>query len=187
MRPSTGTASPASRPIPTVSGRDGSSGRWAGRRDSGPPQACPRLPARRRSSWSRFSDATRSSVADKRELGTLVPECAKYDRTVHRVAGLGVSPGHWAHTEPVPHGERAVQHEIRVGLRVTPRCRPARPPTQPIKKEGTASSPQTDGPPPYRSGSGGSCRMWSSSGLIHCWRVYPPGCRGLIAVTPHRT
>jgi hypothetical protein len=27
---------------------------------------------------------------------------------VHWVSGLGVSPGHWAHREPTPHGERAV-------------------------------------------------------------------------------
>jgi hypothetical protein len=27
---------------------------------------------------------------------------------VHWVGGLGVSPGHWAHREPAPHGELAV-------------------------------------------------------------------------------
>ena len=27
---------------------------------------------------------------------------------VHWVSGLGVSPGHWAHREPAPHGEPAI-------------------------------------------------------------------------------
>jgi hypothetical protein len=28
---------------------------------------------------------------------------------LHWIVGLGVSPGHWAHREPAPHGEPAVQ------------------------------------------------------------------------------
>jgi hypothetical protein len=41
----------------------------------------------------------------ERELGQLVLDCSDCGRTVHWVAGLGVSPGHWAHREPAPHGE----------------------------------------------------------------------------------
>ena len=44
----------------------------------------------------------------ERELGTWVPNCSKCGLDVHWVAGLGVSPGHWAHREPAPHGEPAV-------------------------------------------------------------------------------
>jgi hypothetical protein len=44
----------------------------------------------------------------ERELGRLVLDCSDCGRTVHWVAGLGVSPGHWAHREPAPHHESAV-------------------------------------------------------------------------------
>ena len=43
----------------------------------------------------------------ERELETWVPNCAKCGLDVHWVGGLGVSPGHWAHAEPAPHGEPA--------------------------------------------------------------------------------
>ena len=42
----------------------------------------------------------------ERELGTFVLDCSR-SQTVHWVAGLGVSPGHWSHREPAPHGEPA--------------------------------------------------------------------------------
>lgn len=38
----------------------------------------------------------------ERELGQLVLDCSSCGRTVHWVAGLGVTPGHWAHREPAP-------------------------------------------------------------------------------------
>jgi hypothetical protein len=41
----------------------------------------------------------------ERELGRLVLDCSKCGRLVHWVSGLGVTPGHWAHREPAPHGE----------------------------------------------------------------------------------
>ena len=44
----------------------------------------------------------------ERELETWVPNCTKCGLDVHWVAGLGISPGHWAHAEPAPHGEPAV-------------------------------------------------------------------------------
>ena len=34
--------------------------------------------------------------------------CPRCGLDVHCVSGLGVSPGHWAHREPAPHGEQAV-------------------------------------------------------------------------------
>jgi hypothetical protein len=45
----------------------------------------------------------------ERELVKVVLDCSNCARTVHWVAGLGVSPGHRAHREPAPHGEPAVQ------------------------------------------------------------------------------
>jgi hypothetical protein len=45
----------------------------------------------------------------ERELGTWVPNCKKCGLDVHWIAGLGVSPGHWAHREPAPHGEPVVE------------------------------------------------------------------------------
>jgi hypothetical protein len=44
----------------------------------------------------------------ERELEQLVLDCPSCGRTVHWVAGLGVSPGHWGHREPAPHGDPAV-------------------------------------------------------------------------------
>jgi len=44
----------------------------------------------------------------ERELETWVPNCTRCGLDVHWVSGLGVSPGHWAHREPAPHGEPAV-------------------------------------------------------------------------------
>jgi hypothetical protein len=44
----------------------------------------------------------------ERELETFVLDCGDCSLTVHWVAGLGVTPGHWAHREPAPHGEPAV-------------------------------------------------------------------------------
>jgi hypothetical protein len=40
----------------------------------------------------------------ERELGRLVLHCTDCGRTVHWVSGLSVTPGHWAHREPAPHG-----------------------------------------------------------------------------------
>jgi hypothetical protein len=48
------------------------------------------------------------SGSASRELETWVPNCTKCGLDVHWVAGLGVSPGHWAHREPAPHGEPTV-------------------------------------------------------------------------------
>ena len=39
---------------------------------------------------------------------TIVINCSKCGLDVHWVGGLGVTPGHWAHAEPAPHGEPAV-------------------------------------------------------------------------------
>ena len=44
----------------------------------------------------------------ERELGRLVLPCTACGQRVHWVAGLGVSPGHYAHREPAPHGEPTV-------------------------------------------------------------------------------
>lgn len=41
----------------------------------------------------------------ERELGRLVLHCSACGQGVHWVAGLGVTPGHWAAIEsPAPHG-----------------------------------------------------------------------------------
>jgi len=44
----------------------------------------------------------------ERELEDFSLNCKKCGLDVHWVSGLGVSPGHWAHREPAPHGEPAV-------------------------------------------------------------------------------
>jgi hypothetical protein len=44
----------------------------------------------------------------ERELGTFVLNCSRCGLDVHWVEGHGVSPGHWAHREPAPHGEPVV-------------------------------------------------------------------------------
>jgi hypothetical protein len=45
----------------------------------------------------------------ERELEDFVLNCSKCGLDVHWVSGLGITPGHWAHREPAPHGEPAVQ------------------------------------------------------------------------------
>jgi hypothetical protein len=50
----------------------------------------------------------------ERELETWVPNCTKCGLDVHWVSGLGVSPGHWAHAEPAPHGETAVYASLQL-------------------------------------------------------------------------
>jgi hypothetical protein len=45
----------------------------------------------------------------ERELGQLVLDCSSCGRTVHWIAGLGATPGHWAHREPAPHHEAALE------------------------------------------------------------------------------
>jgi hypothetical protein len=45
----------------------------------------------------------------ERELEDFVLNCSKCGLDVHWVSGLGVSPGHWAHREPAPHGEPAIE------------------------------------------------------------------------------
>jgi hypothetical protein len=44
----------------------------------------------------------------ERELEDFSLNCSKCGLDVHWVSGLGVSPGHWAHREPAPHGEPEV-------------------------------------------------------------------------------
>ena len=44
----------------------------------------------------------------ERELGQLVLDCSSCGQTVHWIAGLGVTPGHWAHMEPAQHHEPVV-------------------------------------------------------------------------------
>jgi hypothetical protein len=44
----------------------------------------------------------------ERELEDFSLNCSKCGLDVHWVSGLGVSPGHWAHREPAPHGEPSV-------------------------------------------------------------------------------
>jgi len=44
----------------------------------------------------------------ERELQDLSLNCSKCGLDVHWVSGLGVTPGHWSHAEPAPHGEPAV-------------------------------------------------------------------------------
>jgi hypothetical protein len=44
----------------------------------------------------------------ERELEDFSLNCSKCGLDVHWVGGLGVSPGHWAHREPAPHGEPVV-------------------------------------------------------------------------------
>jgi hypothetical protein len=44
----------------------------------------------------------------ERELEDFVLNCENCGLDVHWVSGLGVSPGHWAHREPAPHGEPLV-------------------------------------------------------------------------------
>ena len=40
-----------------------------------------------------------------RELEDFSLNCSKCGLDVHWVSGLGITPGHWAHAEPAPHGE----------------------------------------------------------------------------------
>jgi hypothetical protein len=44
----------------------------------------------------------------ERELGRLVLHCTACGQRVHWVSGVGVSPGHWGHRFPAPHGEPVV-------------------------------------------------------------------------------
>ena len=44
----------------------------------------------------------------ERELGRLVLRLHGLRQWVHWVAGLGVTPGHWAHREPAPHSKPIV-------------------------------------------------------------------------------
>ena len=44
----------------------------------------------------------------ERELEDFVLNCSKCGLDVHWVSGLGITPGHWAHREPAPHGDPAV-------------------------------------------------------------------------------
>jgi hypothetical protein len=56
----------------------------------------------------------------ERELETWVPNCTKCGLDVHWVSGLGVTPGHWAHREPAPHGEPAGQTTNRGHRGISP-------------------------------------------------------------------
>jgi hypothetical protein len=42
------------------------------------------------------------------ELEDFSLNCSKCGLDVHWISGLGVTPGHWAHREPAPHGEPTV-------------------------------------------------------------------------------
>jgi hypothetical protein len=44
----------------------------------------------------------------ERELEDFSVNCSKCGLDGHRVSGLGITPGHWAHREPARHGEPAV-------------------------------------------------------------------------------
>jgi len=44
----------------------------------------------------------------ERELEDFSLNCTKCGLDVHWVSGLGITPGHWAHREPAPHGEPMV-------------------------------------------------------------------------------
>jgi hypothetical protein len=44
----------------------------------------------------------------ERELEDFSLDCSKCGLDVHWVSGLGITPGHWAHREPAPHGEPAI-------------------------------------------------------------------------------
>jgi hypothetical protein len=44
----------------------------------------------------------------ERELEDFSLNCTKCGLDVHWVSGLGITPGHWSHAEPAPHGEPAV-------------------------------------------------------------------------------
>ena len=48
----------------------------------------------------------------ERELGQLVLDCTDCGQTGHWVAGLGSTPGHWAHREPASHHEPALEVTI---------------------------------------------------------------------------
>jgi hypothetical protein len=50
----------------------------------------------------------------ERELETWSLNCTKCGLDVHWVSGLGVSPGHWAHREPAPHGEPRCSAELLI-------------------------------------------------------------------------
>ena len=44
----------------------------------------------------------------ERELEDFSLNCTRCGLDVHWVSGIGVTPGHWGHREPAPHGEPAV-------------------------------------------------------------------------------
>jgi hypothetical protein len=44
----------------------------------------------------------------ERQLEDFSLNCTKCGLHVHWDSGLGVTPGHWGHREPAPHGEPAV-------------------------------------------------------------------------------
>jgi hypothetical protein len=44
----------------------------------------------------------------ERELEDFSLNCTKCGLDVHWIGGLGITPGHWSHAEPAPHGEPAV-------------------------------------------------------------------------------
>jgi hypothetical protein len=56
-------------------------------------------------------------AALERELGELVVDCSDCGRTVHWVTGLGVTPGHWAHREPAPHGQPSLESRPNAAAR----------------------------------------------------------------------
>jgi hypothetical protein len=47
--------------------------------------------------------------AMEEQLERLVLDFSECGPRVHRVSGLGATPGHWAHRDPAPHGEATLQ------------------------------------------------------------------------------
>lgn len=79
--------------------------RWSMRLST--PASTALIPSRVRAKMLRL-ELLKVKAALKRELGQLVLDCTACGQTIHWVAGLGVSPGHWGHREPAPHHEPVV-------------------------------------------------------------------------------
>ena len=59
--------------------------------------------------WQRTSlVSSLTGSTSRREISPKVLDCTSCSLTVDWVAGLGVTPGHWAHRDPAPHGDPAV-------------------------------------------------------------------------------
>jgi len=59
--------------------------------------------------WQRTSlVSSLTGSTSRREISPKVLDCTSCSLTVDWAAGLGVTPGHWAHRDPAPHGDPAV-------------------------------------------------------------------------------